>query len=229
VFDFDLQLKFWRGMTDAMLHGTQATLAAASSFQDHVLAHDAARPETGSRVANRGARPYSVGLWWLGPWQALWTGNAGSQFRNPYASLFPMMDPSAWTTLFSPTAWPTVCGTSNQWPQWGQGPAAALGPLASIWPWSTMGWAAMQTPFTAMLVSAGMPYKVASPSAKASTAALDAAHAARQQMDKVYSAYRSDGGHAAAQIVMMPWALAASLMEAAQSQNVSASGSAARH
>ena len=64
-----------------------------------------------------------------------------------------------------------------------------------------------------MIMSAGMPYKVASPSAKASTAAMDAAHAAHQQMDKIYSAYRSDGGHAAAQIVMMPWTIAASFLE----------------
>jgi hypothetical protein len=78
-----------------------------------------------------------------------------------------------------------------------------------------MTWAYMQMPLTAMLMSSGMPYSVASPSAKASTAAMDAADAARQQLDKVYSAYRSDGGHAAAQLVILPWTLAATFMDGA--------------
>lgn len=63
-----------------------------------------------------------------------------------------------------------------------------------------------------MMMSAGLPFAVASPSAKAGTAAMDAADAARQQMENMYSAYRSDGGHAAAQIATLPWAFAASLM-----------------
>jgi len=41
---------------------------------------------------------------------------------------------------------------------------------------------------------------------------MDAADAAREQMEKVYSTYRSDGGHAAAQIVALPWTMAASFM-----------------
>ena len=127
--------------------------------------------------------------------------------QNPW-----MQNPWMQNALQSALSRPDLAKTAFS--MWGQIPAAPLGPLAYMWPWSTMGWAVMQTPWTAMMVSAGMPYKVASPTAKASTSAMDAAHAARQQMDKMYSAYRSDGGHAAAQIVMMPWALATSLLEA---------------
>ena len=88
-----------------------------------------------------------------------------------------------------------------------------------FWNWAASPWAFMQTPITAMMMQAGFPYDVASPSAKASTAAMDAADAARQQLDNVFSSYRSDGGHAAAQFAALPWALAASFMSVAQSDN----------
>ncbi len=275
MFDFDLQLRFWRGMTDAMLHGTQATLAAASEMQDQLLAANAKSnsataasrapaasvpPVTSmfsmagfpqARLPQAGLPPAMTSplLWWLAPWQSAMSAmvpgkGATAATANPFAAINPFFDMTPWFAMWmrppaaswptlpqmmsmgnAATAWPGfngpgLNGPASQLPwanwlsMWGQGPAAALGPMAAFWPWSAMGWTVMQTPLTAMMMSAGMPYKVASPSAKASTAAMDAAHAARQQMDKMYSAYRSDGGHAAAQIAMMPWTIAASLLDA---------------
>jgi hypothetical protein len=88
-------------------------------------------------------------------------------------------------------------------------PAAMFGPF---WNWAATPWTFMQTPLTAMMMSAGLPYNVASPSAKAGTAAMDAADAAHKQMEHVFSAYRSDSGYAAAQIMSLPWSVAASFM-----------------
>ena len=98
---------------------------------------------------------------------------------------------------------------------WGAArPGALPSAFAPFWPWPVMTWTYMQTPLMAMMMSAGMPFDVALPSAKASTAAMDATDAARQQLDNVFSAYRSDGGHAAAQIVTWPWTVAASFLDA---------------
>ena len=65
--------------------------------------------------------------------------------------------------------------------------------------WRVLPWSFYQTPLTAMMLSAGLPYTVAAPTARASTATMDAAEAAHQQIMNVFSAYRSDGGHGTAQ------------------------------
>lgn len=84
-------------------------------------------------------------------------------------------------------------------PGWGAMDAAAWpSMMQAFWAWPSSPWALYQTPLTAMMMSAGMPYTVALPTARASTATLDAADATRQQVLNVFSAYRSDGGHGSA-------------------------------
>ena len=65
-------------------------------------------------------------------------------------------------------------------------------------------WTMWQHPMTAALMAAGMPYSVASPTARANASAMDAADAAREGFNKAFSSYHSDGGHAASHIAPKP-------------------------
>lgn len=59
-------------------------------------------------------------------------------------------------------------------------------------------------PLASALMAAGVPSSTAWPAAKASAAAIDAADIATRAVERAFSSYRSDGGHAVAQIVMAP-------------------------
>ena len=67
MFDFDLQLRFWRSVTDAILHGTEATLAAASAWQSEIVTAD----ESATTPLQAGAAPTNPMMWWLTTWQAM--------------------------------------------------------------------------------------------------------------------------------------------------------------
>lgn len=217
MFDADLQLRFWRNLSEAMTHGTEAAFAAATVWQKEMLAtvKDPSRAPSTSKSQLPmpfWPMPYSAGapsqsvasgssLACFVPWAAVSDKNAAALFAQ-------------WANFYSEAM--TAMGPNGPYAQWTK-------TFAPYLPWPVMTWAYMQTPLTAMLMSSGMPYTVAAPSAKASTCAMDAADAAREQMEKVYAAYRTDGGHAAAQLVMLPWTLAASFMTAAQANAPSSS------
>jgi hypothetical protein len=269
VFDFDLQMRFWRSLTDAMMHHTDAMLAASADWQNEVLAVAAKNPPSATNSlspvelgATPAPKPKSASddpVWWLGPswlqnmglqnmglqnpWQQAWQqlaaqlmgqpsapsasllnpfdlnllGNSpfapNGTLGNPFAAMNPFLGNMPWMDMF----WEQSMG-ARQTPPNANGmlsfmaPSPLANPFAALFPWAVTPWSYMQMPLTTMFMQAGVPYAVASPSAKASTAAMDAAHAAQQQMEKVYSAYRSDGGHAAAQIITLPWTLAASFL-----------------
>jgi hypothetical protein len=205
VFDFDLQMRFWRSVTDVMVHGAQAALAATTALQEQMLA-PVAKPQPTPQSSPMLAM-FDPAVWmWGGP---------GIASQGPFASVNPMsanpfLDASPWIEIFwrqSADMMPVVETAWGSFPQ--PNPAAMLAPFFGL---AASPWAFMQTPLTAMIMQAGFPYDVASPSAKAGTAAMDAADAARQQMDHVMSAYRTDGGHAAAQFAAMPWSFAAAFM-----------------
>jgi hypothetical protein len=233
VFDFDLQMRFWRSVTDAVMHSTEASFAAAAAWQNEVLT-PAPKPKPASSplfpmlsafpmmpvlplvptfpMMDTTALPWAS-IWGSNPWLGGDTAmaKASNPFLAPFASTMP------WVEIFWRQSAEVMPVTQSAWGSFPQAnPAMMFGPF---WNWAASPWAYMQTPITAMMMSAGFPYDVASPSAKASTAALDAADAARKQMDNVFSAYRTDGGHAAAQLVTLPWTLAASFISAAQSDN----------
>ena len=191
MFDVALQMRFWRNLSDAMTHGTEAAFAAAAVWQKEMLAATQ-QPSRTPAISKPAVAPFPF-------WPMGFAGNASTRrWANFYGEAMTALGPN--------------------------GPYAQMAKtFAPYFPWPVMTWAYMQTPLTAMFMSSGMPYTVAAPSAKASTCAMDAADAAREQMEKVYSAYRSDGGHAAAQLVMLPWTLASSFMTAAQTNAPSSS------
>lgn len=232
MFDFDLQMRFWRSVTDAVMHSTEASFAAAAAWQKEVLSPAitpvpppmplfpllSAFPMMPTLPTIPTFPTMGAAAW---PWASVWGSNpwlggnaAMAKTSNPFIAPFAGMMP--WVEIFwrqSAEAMPAMMPvTQTAWGSFPQAnPAAMFGPF---WNWAATPWAFMQTPITAMMMSAGFPYDVASPSAKASTATMDAADAARKQMDNVFSAYRTDGGHAAAQLATLPWAFAASFMMA---------------
>lgn len=64
-------------------------------------------------------------------------------------------------------------------------------------------------PMAYMMMSGGVPESVAVPTASANAAAADAVMAATQAIESATSSYRSDGGHAVAQVIMLPYPAAA--------------------
>jgi hypothetical protein len=221
VFDFDLQMRFWRSLTDAVMHSTEASFAAAAAWQKEALSPASApKPSPTPLFAMMPTFPMMdlsawplAGVWGSNPWLGgnAATAKASNPFVAPFAGI-PFAGMMPWVEIFWRQSAEAMPVTQTAWGSFPQvNPAAMFGPF---WNWASSPWAFMQTPITAMMMSAGFPYAVASPSAKASTATMDAADAARKQMDNVFSAYRTDGGHAAAQLATLPWAFAASFMMA---------------
>ncbi|WP_072396120.1 hypothetical protein [Hyphomicrobium sp. CS1GBMeth3] len=56
-------------------------------------------------------------------------------------------------------------------------------------------------PMAYAMMTAGVPRSVALPTAEANVAALDAAQAAQESIDRTFSAYRSDSGFAVSQVI----------------------------
>lgn len=76
--------------------------------------------------------------------------------------------------------------------------------MTDPWKLSPMAW-----PMALMMMASGMPESVAVPAASANAAAADAAMTAGQAINETVSSYRSDGGHAVAQVVVLPYPAAA--------------------
>ena len=196
MWDLNLQMRFWRSLTEAFLESTTASMAAAGEFQSKLLAEDAP-PKT--KVIPAQVSPFNPFDWWQ-------TAIACNPFLSPPTP--PRREPTSGSMFWNPwLSVPAAPQPADQWMKF----YADLWTRPPAWTASTP-WALWQTPMTMMFMSFGMPHSVASPAARASAASFDAADAAQQQMQKVYSAYRSDGGHAATQLIVMPWAIAASFM-----------------
>lgn len=71
--------------------------------------------------------------------------------------------------------------------------------MMAPWTLSPAAW-----PMAMMMVSSGVPRSVAWPAAEANLAAADAVMTTNTAVNQVFSSYRSDSGHAVAQIVHLP-------------------------
>lgn len=194
MFDFDLNARFWRSATEAMFEGAAAAFAAATTLNEHFTA-----PPTSRRPEPVGFAMFDPMGWFTSPNR---TSLPAPSFELPYASnTVDMFNPYAWLRAWMPTNTPLTPCSPEQWMQL----------YSEFWTNSALGmssaspWAMWRTPLTVMMMSIGMPYAVASPAARASAASMEAADAARQQMAKAFAAYRTDGGHASAQLT--PWPL----------------------
>lgn len=209
MLDFDLQMRFWRSTQDAMFGFASAAIAATTTWQEN-----ASRGYTPYRQPP----PFNPMTWWTAflPQSQFNTpfGFGGRDFGSPFFQFAPSMSSWPMAEMASPAAlWNTMTCAFAQ-------PATANLAYADMfknfWNWSQawqpFPWTMYQYPMTAMLMSTGMPYAVAEPTARASAATFDAVDAARQQANNIFSAYRSDGGHAVAQLIHWPMAVMLALM-----------------
>jgi hypothetical protein len=206
VFDFALHIRFLQKATEAFFEMGQASVAATVAWQSRL--HDEMTSE-GWQTGNA----FSAWPVWFGDWTpaaatpSVWSGNqaapwnvASSSF-SPWQTWFEIWAPAtaspiarrstdpmqawyaavnAWQSLASPNAMAAMNAGMSGWP------VAATQAMWSVTPWSFY-----QGPLTAMMLSYGVPYAVAAPTARASTSAMDAADAACTQWRLVFG--NSDG------------------------------------
>ena len=218
MWDFDLQARYFMSSNDAWFGFAAATAAAVSEWQDQVVrtvtetepenAADLFNPMTWwpAFVPKPGTQsPLAAGLSSFGmPQNPFLPGMASWPAANPWAAADPCQVLSSMFNAFAQPAPAPAFGLPSAMTMFG------------TWPqmWQPFSWTMYQLPLTAMMMANGMPHSVASPAAQASTSTLDALDAAREQASRVFSAYRSEGGHATAQILdwpglrlfaMLPW------------------------
>ncbi|MFN0219814.1 MAG: hypothetical protein ACKVP4_13485 [Hyphomicrobium sp.] len=201
MFDPDLQLRFMRSATDAFFEGAEAMMAASRSWQAALPGLGGTRGPT-APVEPMPMEPFAAWSWALDLWR-------------DHPAIKPAM-PAQWPWLQSaapkPT-WPLQAFQMNS--MWAMNTSAAsfggMSPpadpaalwssmMTSYWTLPAVSWSLYQGPLTMMLVTSGLPYAIAGPTARASTAALDAADALRLQTIQTFAAFRTDGGHAATQL-----------------------------
>lgn len=208
MYDFDLQMRFLRSATDAWCELGQASIAA---FREMPKPGSGAscgfqRPAFGwastptDAAAGYDAMMKAWSWWFSAATQAAGAPDFWRQSRpaatahGPFGAQFFDWPASPWGMGsggmgfgFAPNGFLSGANAGG-WPaMW------ALPWLRAMSPWT-------YSPMVAMMMSAGVPYSVAAPTARASASAIDAADAAQQQWQKFFAAYRSDGGFAVAQI-----------------------------
>lgn len=226
MFDFECQMRFWKCATDAAFGYASATMAAVTVLADQAqeqMAGGASQSASASAAAPfsfDAFNPFALPFQWLGPQQPsnpfspFGTGVMTGAMPNFFSAFFPFAPQLApvapvwnpFTFASSPASafftTPSFLSNpllNNPW----QSPWTEM--MRSYgWAWPQPSWTMWQHPMTAALMAAGMPYSVASPTARANASAMDAADAARDGFNKAFSSYHSDGGHAAAHTAPKP-------------------------
>ncbi|HML29097.1 MAG TPA: hypothetical protein PKE16_09705 [Hyphomicrobium sp.] len=166
-----MHFRFLQKATEAMFEMGQASVAAALACQKRL--YDEMTPEA--------LRPPEPATWtsWFGDWTP-------APPTRPSARMEPQTD-----IMQSWLAMATAC--SAYWSGGQFAPAArTLSPAQMIMPpavqafWGVTPWTFYQGPMVAMMLSYGVPYAVAAPTARASTSAMDAADAACTQWRLVF-------------------------------------------
>lgn len=184
MFDPELHARFVRSSTNAFLEFSRASMAAAAAWQREASDPRPAPPS-----------PVLPGFeMWTAAWK-FWLESASAPVPDFWRNSRPSY--SSYSYSASP-AWPWFFG----WPAPSNAAPASFmfsSPFAAFdWPMRMMPWSFYQSPLLGMMLSTGMPYTVAAPAARASTSAMEAAEAAQQQFQLMFSSYRTDSGHATA-------------------------------
>ncbi|MFT3732693.1 MAG: hypothetical protein QM780_14940 [Hyphomicrobium sp.] len=166
MFDCALHFRFLQKATEAMFEMGQASVAAALACQKRF--YEEMTPEK--------LRPSEPAVWpaWFGGWTPVARAPAPAQpdlmqtwltMANACSAYWSAQQPSAFQAqTLSPTAFPPSVQTF----------------------WGVTPWTFYQGPMVAMMLSYGVPYAVAAPTARASTSAMDAADAACAQWRSVF-------------------------------------------
>jgi hypothetical protein len=200
LFDFDLHFRFLRKATEVFFEMSQASVAAAVAWQSRL--HDEMTPGGRQTASAPAFWPMWFGDWTPGtatpagrftdPFEAFRAAATNpSPFGNftPFGHMAAATSPSA---AFDPMQ--TWMAAASAWQDLAQhGAMAACGAGLSAWPnsampsaWNVTPWNIYQAPMMAMMLSYGVPYSVAAPTARASTSAMDAAEAAYTQLQLVF-------------------------------------------
>lgn len=220
MYDYDLHMRFVRSATDAWFNYATAGWAAFGAWQNHVVneVQGNAKPAVRQQAA-----PANAFSWWMDmftprpPAAVAPRADFGAPFFQ-FAAFQPSMpaafDPMAMfapmsmfngMNLFSPMTAYNAVTTKNAFSpftaadSWTAGWMEMMQTFSRGWP--QMSWSMYQAPMTAWLMAQGLPYEVAAPTARGNAASMDAADAAREGFNRVYSSFRTDGGHAAAPAV----------------------------
>lgn len=221
VYDFDLHMRFLKNATEAWFNYASAGAAACGAWQDKLEnAPAAAAPPSSAVPVNpfswwmdmvmpREAAPVAKPApaanpftWWMDAFTPRPVAQAAAalpvglpdfgsgffQFAQPFAAFTPGAQTSS---PFSPSH---AMNAAN-------GFADMMQACGFAWPRAS--WNMFQTPMTAWLMSSGLPYAVAAPTARANAASMEAADAAREGFNRVFSSFRTDGGHASASVSVM--------------------------
>lgn len=167
MFDCALHFRFLQKATEAMFEMGQASVAATLACQRQVC-EELTRQEP--------ARPEPAKMGWFPDWTALTP-------RQPRAAEPDLMQ--SWLAMASACS---AFWTSSSLPL--SAPPApapfALPPAVQAF-WGLSPWSIYQGPMIATMLSYGVPYAVAAPTARASTSAMDAADAACAQWRLVFA------------------------------------------
>ena len=180
------QARLAHSCTEAALGYATAAGAAYAQMIDHAL--------SGWRSAIEAALPSEP------------ESEPRSWYRHPDAPVRRPADPASlplWGAMSLPAVWlaPWQAMAPHLMAPW-QPSRAQSEVLSLMWaaPWRTdvppMAW-----PMALWMVAAGMPQSVAVPTAKANLAAMDATQTAVAVVEQAFASYRSDGGHAVAQVI----------------------------
>lgn len=177
MIDTELQERFTRSCTDAAFGYTAATTAAYAAWADQVLGFWAKVFEPPRPPEPKPQTFFGWPLPLLPP-----APQPAPPPPNPLAAF----------------GWPM--------PQWPSAPSVPQFPFQSpaanpymalfnMFPFATPAGSAW--PMAFMMIAAGMPQSVAWPTAKANAAVMDAADVAAVSVQKAFSSYRTESGHAA--------------------------------
>ena len=203
MFDVSLQTRFAKSCADAMFGYSNATLASFSAVMGQTLDFwaEASRSAAGVTPMRTQATfpafpayiqpPFNPFNAWLQPASPRPVANTAW----PFAAFW---NPAIWT---APTPAMSVWNT-NPWLAAPAPAASIFAPFEAFWGMSPWRSAPVVWPMAAAMMSFGIPRAVAMPTAEANVAAFEAADAAATAMKNAFSSYRSEGGHASAQVTM---------------------------
>lgn len=169
MFDFSLHFRCLQKATEALFEMGQATLAAGIAWQSSIndelvnTIHTTTNPPAATAVD-----PFTLWQSWIECWTP---ASAPSRNTNVFTE--------AWQAWATPASTAFVAGAAA-WP------SLTTNAFFNASPWSFY-----QGPLTAMMLSYGVPYSVAAPTARASTCAMDAADAACAQWRLMFNDERS--------------------------------------
>ena len=184
MFDPELQSRMAQLWLDAMVgYSRAATNAYAVAFERSMDVWSNALRQPPQGVAALPAVTWPVAPYWGQQQLNFWGGDQRSS--SPSWSLW------GWPQQTWPQ--PSMPNPMNLWTAW-----ASLTPGANPWRTATSVW-----PMVVVMMAYGVPREVAIPAAEANAAVMDAKDIATKSAERVFSSYRSEGGHASAQIIWL--------------------------